>query len=48
MSSLDKIIPPVIKPESGSLHPINQTKDFLLNLLKDFGFKEVDGPRSRN
>ncbi len=44
MSSLDKIIPPVIKPESGALHPINQTKDFLLNLLKDFGFKEVDGP----
>ena len=44
MSSLDKIIPPVIKPESGALLPINQTKDFLLNLLKDFGFKEVDGP----
>jgi len=25
-------------------HPINQVKDFLMNLLKDFGFNEVDGP----
>ena len=44
MSDLDNINPPVISNESGSLHPINQTKDYLLKLLADMGFKEVHGP----
>ncbi len=44
MSSIDNIKPPVIKKNLGSLHPINQTKDFLLQLLSEIGFKEVDGP----
>ena len=44
MSSMDKIEPPKIKKYTGSLHPINQTKDFLLNLLSKKGFLEVHGP----
>ena len=44
MSDLDNINPPAISNELGSLHPVNQTKDYLLSLLADFGFKEVYGP----
>ena len=44
MSNMDKIEPPLIKKSLGSLHPINQTKDFLLNLLSEIGFKEIQGP----
>ena len=44
MSNMDKIEPPLIKKSFGSLHPINQTKDFLLNLLSEIGFKEIHGP----
>ncbi len=44
MSDLDNINPPAISNEPGSLHPINQTKDYLLKLLADMGFKEVHGP----
>ena len=44
MSNMDKIEPPVIKKSLGSLHPINQTKDFLMNLLSEIGFQEIHGP----
>jgi phenylalanyl-tRNA synthetase alpha chain len=44
MSDLDNINPPIILEDLGSLHPINQTKDYLLRLLAEFGFKEVHGP----
>jgi phenylalanyl-tRNA synthetase alpha chain len=44
MSNIDNIEPPLVKDEVGSLHPINQVKDFLLNMLADLGFQEVDGP----
>ena len=44
MSSFNNIKPPVINDYSGGLHPINQVKDFLLNIIKDFGFVEIDGP----
>ncbi len=44
MSSMDKIEPPNIKESLGSLHPINQTKDFLLKILSEIGFKEIQGP----
>jgi len=44
MSNIDNIEPPLIKDEVGSLHPINQVKDFLLNMLADLGFQEIDGP----
>jgi len=44
MSKIDNIEPPLIKNEFGSLHPINQVKDFLLNMLADMGFQNIDGP----
>lgn len=44
MSNLDNINPPVILNKPGTLHPINQTKDHLLKLLSEMGFKEVHGP----
>ena len=44
MSDLDNINSPIILEEPGRLHPINQTKDYLLKLLADLGFKEVHGP----
>jgi phenylalanyl-tRNA synthetase alpha chain len=44
MSNTDKIEPPLIKDDIGSLHPINQVKDFLLSMLADLGFQEVNGP----
>ena len=44
MSSMDNIKPPTLKKNIGSLHPINQTKDFLLKLLSEIGFEEVQGP----
>jgi phenylalanyl-tRNA synthetase alpha chain len=44
MSNIDNIEPPLITDEVGSLHPINQVKDFLLNMLADLGFQEVHGP----
>ena len=44
MSDIDNIEPPLVKDYRGSLHPINQVKDFLLSMLADLGFQEVDGP----
>ncbi len=44
MSELDSISPPHISKGLGTLHPINQTKNYLLNLLTNFGFDEVHGP----
>ncbi len=44
MSNSGNIEPPLIKEVSGSLHPINQVKDYLLNMLVELGFQEVNGP----
>ena len=44
MSNMDKIEPPAIIENIGSIHPINQIKDYLLKLLSDIGFEEVQGP----
>ena len=44
MSNSDNIEPPLIKEVRGSLHPINQVKDYLLNMLCEMGFQEIDGP----
>ena len=44
MSDLDDINPPDIIEQCGNLHPINQTKDYLLKLLSEMGFAEVHGP----
>ena len=44
MSELDKISPPKIEEANGSSHPINKTKEHLINLLIEMGFDEVHGP----
>ena len=44
MSIMDNIKPPILEKNLGSLHPINQTKHFLLSLLSEIGFKEIQGP----
>ena len=44
MSSFNDIEPPKLKSELGGIHPINHVKDFLIDLLQDYGFTEVDGP----
>ena len=44
MSNIDNIEPPIIKDNLGSIHPINQVKEHLLEMLFDLGFQEVDGP----
>ena len=41
---MDNIEPPITKKIVGSLHPINQTKDFLINFFTSIGFLEIDGP----
>lgn len=44
MSSSQDIKPPKIIRNLGSHHPINQMKDFMIQILEDFGFEEIDGP----
>ena len=44
MSSFNEIKPPKLRPQSGAMHPINQVKEFLIDLLQGYGFIEVDGP----
>ena len=44
MSFKDKANTPTVIFEQGSLHPINQTKDYLLGLLSKYGFNVIDGP----
>jgi len=44
MSSLDNIQLPDIEFSAGNLHPINQTKNYLIKLLSHMGFVEVQGP----
>ena len=44
MSSIDNIKSSLLKPSKGSLHPINKTKNYLLKVLSNIGFQEVEGP----
>jgi len=44
MSSIDNIKPPKLPNSLGNSHPISIVKDYLINLLKDFGFHEIKGP----
>ena len=44
MSSFNDIEPPKLRPELGGIHPINHVKDFLIDLLQNYGFTEVYGP----
>ena len=47
MSSKKDIFPKLSR-EFGGSHPINQTKDFLVNMLTNFGFDHVSGPEIEN
>ena len=44
MSSEKDIIIPEIIFHKGSVHPINQMKDSIMDLLQSFGFKVIHGP----
>ena len=44
MSASKDIRTPLIIEDKGSLHPINQMKDSIMNLLVSFGFEVIDGP----
>jgi len=44
MSSFNNIQPPNLNKELGAEHPINQVKNFLINILRNYGFVEIDGP----
>jgi phenylalanyl-tRNA synthetase alpha chain len=46
MSSSSDITPPSprINKTLGSLHPINQTKDYILDFLNNLGFEIIEGP----
>ncbi len=46
--SSKKDIFPKLNREFGGSHPINQTKDFLVNMLTNFGFDHVSGPEIEN
>tara|TARA_B100001758_G_C18225979_1_gene512765 strand:- start:161 stop:886 length:726 start_codon:yes stop_codon:yes gene_type:complete len=44
MPLIENVIPPKISRESGTHHPINQVKDYILEKLTKMGFQEVYGP----
>ena len=44
MSSSKDIKSPSAIQSIGSIHPINQTKDFIIEFLVDMGFDLIDGP----
>ena len=44
MSILDSLNLKDYSTKLGSSHPINQTKDYILDLLLNIGFEEVHGP----
>ena len=44
MSSNKDISPPKIIKDKGAVHPINNMKDSIMNLLVSFGFEIIDGP----
>tara|TARA_Y100001935_G_scaffold254297_1_gene262927 strand:+ start:748 stop:1473 length:726 start_codon:yes stop_codon:yes gene_type:complete len=44
MSTLDDKDSPIIHKDSGSLHPIDQVKNYILSILEDIGFESIDGP----
>ena len=43
MSVNKDILPPNIIEDRGSIHPINNMKDSIMNLLVSFGFETVEG-----
>ena len=41
MSKNKDIKPPKIEPEYGAIHPINQTKEYICEILQSIGFKSL-------
>ena len=44
MSSPEDILKNYAKPSSGTLHPVNTVKDFIVYILQDIGFSHIEGP----
>ncbi len=44
MSDSRKIIEPRLSSDIGSIHPINQIKDYIINFLVSRGFTHISGP----
>ena len=44
MSSHNDVKPPIVNNKSGSIHPVNQVKDYIISMLIELGFEEIDGP----
>ena len=44
MSSVKDIHPPELILDSGSKHPINKIKSYIMDILCSFGFQIIDGP----
>ncbi len=44
MSNSEDIKPPKIQKNTGSIHPINQTKNFIVEYLVNMGFEVIEGP----
>ena len=44
MSSFKDIHPPKIMPNSGSSHPINNIKSYIMDILSSLGFQMIEGP----
>ena len=44
MSSKNDIKPPKILKDFGATHPVNQTKELILDFLSSIGFQVIDGP----
>ena len=44
MSQNKDIKPPKIIKNNWAIHPINQTKDYILEFLADLGFEIIEGP----
>ena len=44
MSDTKDFGPPKILKSKGSIHPINQVKNSIIDFLNDLGFEIIDGP----
>ena len=44
MSSSEDIIKKYQTSEFGNLHPVNQIKDFIIDILENIGFEHIEGP----
>jgi phenylalanyl-tRNA synthetase alpha subunit len=42
--SANKGIYPKLNFEAGTVHPINQTKKYILDILSSIGFNNISGP----